>query len=89
MSEEFFTSIETQVIAGLILAGILGSAGFITALYRCVKNQDKRSWRQSQAILTLAETQDEVTRILHPKEDKLPTALPKVQRQLKDGKGNL
>lgn len=49
---------------------------------------DKRGWRQSQAIILLAEDRDELKPRLHPDKVIAPVK-PKIERILKDDKGNL
>ena len=78
-----------QVIAGLTIAAILGAVGFIIGLWRCVKNQGKRGWRQSNAMILMAETQDEMITFLHPDKKNITKIKPKIDRLLRDSKGNL
>jgi hypothetical protein len=72
------------VIFGLIITAVLG---FFAALRKCLTKIDKRTFRQSTAMMTMATESDKITNRLHPKEDS--DIAKAVERQLRDSEGNL
>lgn len=78
----------------LILLTILGPliAGSVIAWVktktRCLDKIDKRSFRQSQALIVMAQEIDKQTNHAHPDDQKSDLAST-VEKLLKDEKGNL
>lgn len=54
-TESFFTQIETQVIAGLLVAAIIGLGTFITSLWVCVHKQSKDIFRLKKGFILYME----------------------------------
>lgn len=61
-----FETILEEIFTYLIIAGICGIGTFCTVVYRCVHKQQKRAYRQSQAILLLTKSIEEQTKRDHP-----------------------
>ena len=87
MPEPIFYTVTAQVLVYIIVGIIAGIASFLTTMFRCVRKLDKRSFRQSTAIMTLASAMDRDTHRLHPTET--PDIAKDVERQLKDTDGKL
>ena len=88
MAETFlFSQFLIEVLAGVIFAAITAVGFFITALWKCVKNQDQRTQRQSKAILSLTRFISWQKERLHPNE-KFPDIVKEIEDDLKDAEGN-
>ena len=84
MLEEIVTA---EVLSAIIIGGILALGGFFTTMYRCLRKQGNRGYRQSQAIMILTQCIEEQTKTFHPEHSGDLTG--KVERILLDEKGNL
>jgi len=82
-----FDAITTEVLSAIIILVLFGLGSFFAVLYRCVRKQGQRGYRQSQAILLLTQTIEEQTKINHPEYSEDLTG--KVELILKDENGNL
>ena len=88
MSENLlFSQFLIEVLAGVIFAAVTAVGFFITALWKCVKNQDQRTQRQSKAILSLVRFISYQKERLHP-DEKFPDIVAEIEDELKDSKGN-
>ena len=82
-----FEEFATDIFVYLIIAGIAGVATLCLALYRCVHKQGKRGLRQSQAILLMAKSIDNFTRINH--KGSVSDLFEKAKITLSDERGEL
>jgi len=87
MSETFFTNIETQVIAGLIVIAIVGLGTFITSLWVCVHKQSKDIFRLKKGFILYMELTKKFSKELHPGSDADYDKI--IKEMMKDDKGNL
>lgn len=85
--ESFFGVVPDWLAGPLLVAFFTGLGGWMTTIYRCVHKQSKRGWRQSQAIMLIAEHIQEETRRLHHNDKNAPDLGKKVERILKDEHG--
>ena len=80
-----------QVIADIFVYSFVAGLGAVTtvfvALYRCVHKQGKRGLRQSQAILLMAKSIDNFTKINHA--GSVSDLYEKAKITLSDEKGEL
>ena len=81
-----FAQFLIEVLAGVIFAAVTAVGFFITALWKCVKNQDQRTQRQSKAILSLTRFIAYQKERLHPKEA-FPDIVKEIEDDLKDAEG--
>jgi|APSaa5957512535_1039671.scaffolds.fasta_scaffold13335_7 hypothetical protein len=87
MSETFFTNIETQVIAGLIITAIVGLGTFITSLWICVHKQSKDIFRLKKGFILYMQLTKKYSKEQHPDSD---TDYDKIIKEMMtDDKGNL
>lgn len=78
--------IPDDIVSELIVLSIIGGIGWLSRMYLCIRKQEKRSWRQSQAIALIAQAEDENMAEYHPK--KKGSLYTAVDRMLKDDSGN-
>lgn len=76
----------TQIIAYIIPGSVVGGGSLIAMLYRSVRRQAMRSANQSKAILLLAKSIEEQTKIYHP--DYKGGLFKEAEIILKDNNGN-
>lgn len=88
MSELSAIEIHVYILTALapIIAG--GLYAFIKAKLRCLDKIDKRSFRQSQALILLGDKLDDFKKQNH-KDGPTPTFRRDIEQILKDEKGNL
>jgi len=82
-----FEDIGEQIVGVIAIAAFSGLGGFFALLRRCLTKIEKRTLRQSEAMVSMAEDMDKTTNTLHP--DANSTMSERVSRQLKDEFGNL
>ncbi len=87
MSEAFFTEVETQIIAGLIIAAIVGLGTFITSLYRCTQKQSKDLFRFKKGFILFMELNKKYSQEQHPGSDVEYDKI--IKEMMTDDKGNL
>lgn len=87
MAEAFFTEIETQVIAGLLIAGMVGLGTFITSLWVCVHKQSKDLFRMKKGFILYMQLTKKYSKEQHPDSDVEYDKI--IKEMMTDDKGNL
>lgn len=80
--------IPDEIVSELIVIAIVGGIGWLSRMYFCIRKQDKRSWRQSQAISFIAQAEDDIMNSKHSDVVGAGKLFKKVDKMLKDDKGN-
>lgn len=76
------------IISEIIVVAILGAAAWLSRIYHCIRRQGKRGWRQSQAIVLIAKSEDDIMDKYHPDAAGSGKLHDKVDDILKDENGN-
>lgn len=80
--------IPDELVSELIVLAIIGGVAWLTGMYHCVRKQGKRGWRQSQAISFIAQAEDDIMTSQHSDVVGAGKLFKKVDKMLKDDKGN-
>ena len=81
-------AIEIDIISGITVAAILAITTYLGNSWRSKKNENKKQKimdnRIKEALISLAESFDNETQRLHPKQN-IPLVAPKIERLLQNG----
>jgi len=87
LSEAFFSEIETQVIAGLLIAAIIGLGTFIASLWICIHKQSKDLFRLKKGFILYMQLTKKYSKEQHPNSD---VEYDKIIREMMtDDQGNI
>lgn len=84
-----FEDLTEQIVLIIFGIGMTAGLGFFATLRRCLTKIEKRSFRQSQAMLIMARDADKVTNRLHPQETVKSELLEEIEQLLRGSDGNL
>jgi len=79
--------IPDEIISELVVLAVLGAFAWLAGMYHCIRKQNQRSWRQSQAIALLAQIEDETMKKFHQEKGE-ESLFTKIDRILRDNQGN-
>ena len=88
MMAELFNDMFFQIHLIIVSIAIPSILAWVKHKTSCLDKIDKRSFRQSQAMIILAQEIDQQTNFAHPKDIRSELA-KRVESLLKDEKGNL
>jgi len=78
--------VEPGHVLGTVLIVSASIFGYLIRKFKCIDKQDKRGWRQSTALIVLANRVDDIYHEQHGKKSNLGK---EVETILKDDKGEL
>lgn len=69
MAEPLFGVIPNWLAGPLIIAGIMGGIGWLTAVHRCLRQQRRAQWRMTRAFRLYMQLVAKQSKHYHPEDD--------------------